>query len=173
MTHKLMARILTTEKDSEMNQTTNINISCDHKNDVSTETVQTLPQYPPADTGIIYPSVQARDIDLTEGIDNQAQEIQFLETLLIEYQSKPLIIKGSLICKAKNLMNLVKIACQADKVELILNQDISCTSCTDTKYTYVSSILVTKDGKTQEFKYGFNDIYSKFLKFGISTKIVL
>ena len=93
-----------------------------------------------------------------EGIDNQAQEIQFLETLLIEYQSKPLIIKGSLICKAKNLMNLVKIACQADKVELILNQDISCTSCTDTKYTYVSSILVTKDGKTQEFKYGFNDM---------------
>ena len=149
MTHKLMARILTTEKDSELNQTTNISISCDHKNEVSTETNQAVSQCAPSEPGLIYPSVQSRDIELTEGINNQDQEIEFF------------------------LMNLVKLACQADKVELVLNDDISCTSCTDQKYTYVSSVLVTKDGKTQEFKYGFNEIYSKFLKFGISTKIVL
>ena len=173
MAHRLMARILTTEKDSEMNQTTNINISCDHKNEVSTETKQAVSQNAPPDPELIYPNVQSRDIELTEGINNQEQEIEFLETLITEYQSKPFILNGFLICKGKNLMNLVKLACQADKVELVLNEDISCTSCTDQKYTYVSSVLVTKDGKTQEFKYGFNEIYSKFLKFGISTKIIL
>ena len=120
MAHRLAARILTTEKDSEMNQTTNINISYDQ-----------------------------------------------------EYQAKPVVVKGLLICKSKNLMNLIKIATQAEKVEIILNENISCTSCTDTKFTYVQSILVTKGGKTTEFKHGYNEIYSKFLKFGINTKIVI
>ena len=65
-----MARILTTEKDSEMNQTTNINISCEPKTSVETET--NVPQYPPMDCSQIYPSVQARDIELTENINEQS-----------------------------------------------------------------------------------------------------
>ena len=157
MAHRLAARILTTEKDSEMNQTTNINISYDHKNDMQ--------NHPPR--------VEARDIELTEDIPDTGQEIEFLETLLQEYQAKPVVVKGLLICKSKNLMNLIKIATQAEKVEIILNENISCTSCTDTKFTYVQSILVTKGGKTTEFKHGYNEIYSKFLKFGINTKIVI
>ena len=70
-------------------------------------------------------------------------------------------------------MKLVKIATSADSVELILNNDISCTSCTDTKYTYLSNILVTKNGQVKDFKIGYNEIYSKFIKFGVSLKIVI
>ena len=166
-----MARILTTEKDSEMNQTTNINISCEPKTSVETET--NVPQYPPMDCPQIYPSVQARDIQLTENINEQEKQIEFLETLLEEYRNKPVVLKGLLICKAENLMKLVKIATSADSVELILNNDISCTSCTDTKYTYLSNILITKNGQVKDFKIGYNEIYSKFIKFGVSLKIVI
>ena len=160
MAHRLAARILTTEKDSEMNQTTNINISYDHKNDMQNHQNVTLP---PSESGIVSPRVEARDIELTEDIPDTGQEIEFLETLLQEYQAKPVVVKGLLICKSKNLMNLIKIATQAEKVEIILNA----------KFTYVQSILVTKGGKTTEFKHGYNEIYSKFLKFGINTKIVI
>ena len=161
-----MARILTTEKDSEMNQTTNINISCDHK---SEQTSRQDVQLPP----IVQNMVQSRDIELTEDIEDQSKQIEFLETLVQEYQNKPVIVKGLLLCKAKSLMNLVKLATESEKVELVLDHDISCTSCTGQEYTYVSSILVTKNGKTQEFKIGYNEVYSKFLKYGINTKIVL
>ena len=170
MAHRLAARILTTEKDSEMNQTTNINISYDHKNDMQNHQNVSLT---PSESGNVSPRVEARDIELTEDIPDTGQEIEFLETLLQEYQAKPVVVKGLLICKSKNLMNLIKIATQAEKVEIILNENISCTSCTDTKFTYVQSILVTKGGKTTEFKHGYNEIYSKFLKFGINTKIVI
>ena len=136
MAHRLAARILTTEKDSEMNQTTNINISYDHKNDMQNHQNVTLP---PSESGNVSPRVEARDIELTEDIPDTGQEIEwveardieltedipdtgqeieFLETLLQEYQSKPVVVKGLLICKSKNLMNLIKLATQADKVEI-------------------------------------------------------
>ena len=110
MAHRLAARILTTEKDSEMNQTTNINISYDHKNDMQNHQNVTLP---PSESGNVSPRVEARDIELTEDIPDTGQEIEFLETLLQEYQSKPVVVKGLLICKSKNLMNLIKLATQA------------------------------------------------------------
>ena len=170
MAHRLAARIHTTEKDSEMNQTTNINISCDHKSgQTSTQSSHQSVDIPP----IIQNMVQSRDIELTEDIEDQSKQIEFLETLVMEYQNKPVIVKGLLICKAKSLMNLIKLATESDKVELVLDHDISCTSCVGTEYTYVSSILVTKGRKTQEFKIAYNEIYSKFMKYGINTKIVI
>ena len=170
MAHRLAARILTTEKDSEMNQTTNINISCDHTSgQTNAHTTRQVVDIPPINQTM----VQSRDIELTEDIEDQSKQIEFLETLIMEYQNNPIVVKGLLICKAKSLMNLIKLATESDKVELVLDHDISCTTCVGTKYTYVSSILVTKGGKTQEFKIGYNEIYSKFLKYGINTKIVI
>ena len=170
MAHRLAARILTTEKDSEMNQTTNINISCDHTSgQTNSQTTRQVVDIPPINQTM----VQSRDIELTEDIEDQSKQIEFLETLIMEYQNNPIVVKGLLICKAKSLMNLIKLATESDKVELVLDHDISCTTCVGTKYTYVSSILVTKGGKTQEFKIGYNEIYSKFLKYGINTKIVV
>ena len=179
MAHRLAARILTTEKDSEMNQTTNINISCDHTSgQTNAQTTRQVVDIPPINQTM----VQSRDIELTEDIEDQSKQIEFLETLVMEYQNNPIIVKGLLIpiivkglliCKGKSLMNLIKLATESDKVELVLDHDISCTTCVGTKYTYVSSILVTKGGKTQEFKIGYNEIYSKFLKYGINTKIVI
>lgn len=176
-----MARILTTEKESEMTQTTNINISCDAKsdNDVSQSQPTFYPSIPPRPLStdapvptIVYPPT-TRDIDLTEEIHDKDKEIAFLETLLQEYQSKPIIVGGFLICKYKNLLQLIKIACDAEKVEFVLDNTISCNDCcTNEKYSYISNILVTKNGKSEEFKYGYNSIYSKFRKYGINLKMV-
>ena len=33
-------------------------------------------------------------------------------------------------------------------------------------------VLITKDGKTEEFKHAYNDVYSKYISYGISLKVV-
>lgn len=164
------ARILTTEKDNEMTQTTNISIRCDSKSEAESspnfyQNDQTTISYPPP--------ITTRDIDLTTEIQDKEQEIKFLELLLHEYENKPVVMRGLLICRQKNLLELIKIACNADKVEAIIDDTYACTDCcTDGEYQFISSILVTKNGKTQDFKYSFNEIYSKFRKHGINLKLV-
>lgn len=170
-----MARILTSEKDNEMTQTTNINITCDAKsdNDVSASQPTFYPSVTPNVSPIVYPPTTTRDIDLTSEIQDKDKEIKFLETLLQEYQNKPIIVRDFLICRYKNLLQLIKIACDADKVEFLLDDSISCNDCcTGDKYSYITTILVTKNGKSEEFKYAYNSIYSKFRKYGINLKMV-
>ncbi len=70
-------------------------------------------------------------------------------------------------------MNMIKLLTDCEKVDLVLNEDIGCSGCTakSNKIIYVSKILVTKDGKTSELKYDYNNIYSEFVKYGISLKM--
>ena len=67
-------------------------------------------------------------------------------------------------------MNIIKVLTGAEKVEFSLDEDKSCTCC-NSKYIYISKIFVTKDGKTQEFKHGWNEKYSLLQRHGISLKI--
>lgn len=99
---------------------------------------------------------------------------EFLELLLEMYQSNPLKINSYVIADNKLFMRMVKLLCGAEKAELVLDDDLSCGGCcgSDDKLIYVSKILVTIDGKTEDLKYCRNDVYSQFTKYGISTKIV-
>ena len=130
-----------------------------------------------------YPSVAAspipRDINLEESLakDIQIQDLEtknkFLNMLLTVYQSNPLYINSYVVCDAQILMSMIKLLTKCDKVDLVLNEDIACNSCTkDDKLIYVSKILVTKGDKIEDLKYGYNDVYSKFVSYGISLKIV-
>ena len=71
-------------------------------------------------------------------------------------------------------MEMIKLLTNCDKVDLVLDENIGCTGCiSNSKYTYVSKVLVTKDGKTEDIKYAYNNIYSQFVQHGISLKIVI
>ena len=113
-------------------------------------------------------AVQTRDIDLTADIEDR--QIEVLESLLSCYENNPLIINKFVVCQYETLMNIIKVLTNAEKVEFSLDEDKSCTCC-NSKYIYISKIFVTKDGKTQEFKFAFNEKYSLLQRHGISLKI--
>ena len=118
--------------------------------------------------------IQEREIELTESIDDLETKNKFLELLLQVYEDNPIKINSYLICKSSILMEMIKLLTNCDKVDLVLDENIGCTGCiSNSKYTYVSKVLVTKDGKTEDIKYAYNSIYSQFVQHGISLKIVI
>ena len=93
--------------------------------------------------------LQTREIELTESLDDLETKNKFLELLLQVYEDNPIKINSYLICKSSILMEMIKLLTNCDKVDLILDDNIGCTGCVSkNKYTYVSKILITKDGKT-------------------------
>ena len=120
--------------------------------------------------GYVPPQVQTRDIDLTADIEDKDRQIEVLESLLSCYENNPLIINKFVVCQYETLMNIIKVLTNGEKVEFSLDEDKSCTCC-NSKYIYISKIFVTKDGKTQEFKFAFNEKYSLLQRHGISLKI--
>ena len=138
-------------------------------------------QYPPSnfqeENSVLYqPSpvpmseVASRDIDLTAHLSDKEKQIEILELLLEIYENNPLIINRVVICKSSQLMHLIKLITDAEKVELLMDDDKNCT-CGKTTYRAIGSIFVTKDGKSVDFKYGFNDKYTLLMKHAISLKI--
>ena len=126
--------------------------------------------YPYQSAVPIVSPVQERDIDLTVDIADKDAQIEVLEALLSCYENNPLIINKFVVCQYETLMNIIKVLTGAEKVEFSLDEDKSCTCC-NSKYIYISKIFVTKDGKTQEFKHGWNEKYSLLQRHGISLKI--
>ena len=84
----------------------------------------------------------------------------------------PLRVNNYLVCHSNSLMELIKILTHADKVELIIDEDSGCTGCVSkNKYLEIQRILVTKDGKSNDLKYGYNDVYAQLVRYGISLKL--
>ena len=121
--------------------------------------------YPYASVPPTVNPIQERSIDLTEDL-----AIEVLEALLSCYENNPLIINKFVVYQYNTLMNIIKVLTSAEKVEFSLDEDKSCTCC-NSKYIYISKIFVTKDGKTQEFKFAYNEKYSLLQRHGISLKI--
>ena len=98
---------------------------------------------------------------------------KFLNLLLTVYQNNPIYINSYVICDSQLLMSIIKLLTNCDKVDLVLNDDIACSGCTgNNKLIYISKILITKGDKIEELRYAYNDVYSKFVSYGISLKIV-
>ena len=126
--------------------------------------------YPYASVPQTVNPIQERSIDLTEDLADKDAQIEVLEALLSCYENNPLIINKFVVCQYNTLMNIIKVLTAAEKVEFSLDEDKSCTCC-NSKYIYISKIFVTKEGRSQEFKYGYNEKYSLLQKHGISLKI--
>ena len=191
------ARILSSENDASVKQeqNTNINIKIQPKNQrpiqpVDYPSVQPLPQSSQA-TNFTIPQMSGtsqsipqtnnliRDrgiIDLGNELDELEIKNKFLEMIIEMYENNPLRINSYLICKSDLLMNMIKLLTQADKVELVIDEceaSCGCISSNDKELMKISKILITKDNKTEEFKYCYNNIYSQFIKYGISLKLTI
>ena len=111
--------------------------------------------------------------DLGNELDELDKKNRFLEMLVEMYENNPLKVNAYVVCESKLLMEMIKLLTGCEKVELVLNEDIGCGGCgaSSGKIIYVSKILVTKNGKTEDLKYAYNEIYSQFIKYGISLKM--
>ncbi|KAK8888188.1 hypothetical protein M9Y10_039252 [Tritrichomonas musculus] len=185
------ARILSSENDSscKQEQNTNVNIKIKPSSNVN------YPNIPPISAQIsnqpynINQEQQdplTRNINFTQLSDNSQLAYQqqinntleirnkFLETLLSIYELNPIRVNNYLVCHYNSLMELIKILTQADKVELVIDEEEGCTGCiSNTKYMNIQRILVTKDDKTLDLKIGFNETYAQLIRYGISLKMCI
>ena len=122
-----------------------------------------------------FPLTQDRGlIDLSLELDSLEKKNRFLEMIVQMYEGNPLKINSYVVCDSKLLMDMIKLLTECDKVELVIDDsDVGCgCSASSSKFIKVAKILITKDGKTEDMKYAYNDIYSTFIKYGVSLKIV-
>ena len=112
--------------------------------------------------------------DLGIELDSLEKKNRFLEMIVQMYEGNPLKINSYVVCDSKLLMDMIKLLTECDKVELVIDDsDVGCgCSASSSKFIKVAKILITKDGKTEDMKYAYNDIYSTFIKYGVSLKIV-
>ena len=105
--------------------------------------------------------------------NEKTKRAEILESMLDVYENKHQTINGLLTCRQKQLEQLIHAYCGADKIELIF-EPISC-GCTggSQKLIDIESILVTVNGKTVDFRYGFNDAYADMVRHGINLKQIL
>lgn len=192
------ARILSSENDASVKQSqeTNVEIKIKPSNSQPVGQPISQPVYYP---NVPHMNSQSRDVNFTipeensqyqfqpptsnivrdKGIIDLGNEIEdltvknkFLETLLSIYELNPLRVNNYLVCHSNSLMELIKILTHADKVELIIDEDSGCTGCVSkNKYLEIQRILVTKDGKSNDLKYGYNDVYAQLVRYGISLKL--
>ena len=182
-----MSELLFTTKE----QNTNINIKIQPKQSPTiSQQVQSIPNQKqssnqitnftqPSETSLSSPSqpqtsntVQERGIiDLGADISSLQIKNKFLEILLSIYESNPIKINELLIYHSQTLMELIKILTNADKVELIVNDESGCTGClSNSKYLTIDRILVYINNESFDLKYQFNNVYTEFIRHNISLK---
>ena len=162
------ARILSSEAKSKNNTT----ISQEQNTNIKI-TQLPYPNIPQIDTSkTLSRSNSLSDLKNYNQMETLEQKNKFLEMLVNVYEDNPLKVNSYLVCNTTSLMNMIKLLTDADKVELVLNEDIACNSCCSSdKLIYISKILITKNNKTEDMKYAYNDVYSQFIKYGISLKL--
>ena len=194
------ARILSSENDESVKQeqSTNINIKINPKQPQQMN--QPVPQHQrqpsnqsssinfiPVETSSPSPStpqsnspsalVQDRGIaDLGIELDELETKNHFLEMVIQMYENNPLKINSYLICESNLLMDMIKLLTQADKVELVIEDceaSCGCIASNEKGLMKISKIMITKNQQTEDFKYCYNNIYSQFIKYGISLKLTV
>ena len=110
---------------------------------------------------------------LQEILSEKTKRAEILESMLDIYENKHQTVNGLLTCRQKQLEQLIHAYCGAENIELMF-EPIGC-GCTGNsqKLIDIESILVTINGKTVDFRYGFNDAYADMVRHGINLKQVL
>lgn len=190
------ARILSSETDSNIKQEQNVNVDINIKQQPQKEAQSQGISY--QGSGYLpqqhYPAVNPVNFTTPEDpshfqsvapiispLEDKVAELtiqnKFLELLLAAYQDNPIKLNSYVIVNHRLLIEMVKLLTGADRVDLVLDEEhvVNCGCCNDVDHDellYVSKVLITVNGKTEELKYCRNDVSSQFVKFGISLKIV-
>ena len=196
------ARILSSETDNtiKQEQNTNVNIKITPRQQPAQPNVNFTQANQPQDSlpagqalhtqttpeSLQYPSAavtnsnsllaQDRGIaDLGLELDTLEKKNRFLELLVEMYSENPLKVNSYVVCKSGTLMSMIKLLTECDKVDFVLDDyEVGCGCGTgNTKLIKIDKILVTKDGRTEELKYCYNDIYTEFIKYGLSLKFTV
>ena len=129
------------------------------------------------DRGIRLPgSLRTESVaDLGLELDTLEKKNRFLELLVEMYSENPLKVNSYVVCKSGTLMSMIKLLTECDKVDFVLDDyEVGCGCGTgNAKLIKIDKILVTKDGRTEELKYCYNDIYTEFIKYGLSLKFTV
>ncbi len=98
--------------------------------------------------------------------------IEALSLILDIYENNPLIVNKFIVAKEDELSRLLFLLTGAEQIELIKNEpEVGCCSKA-TKYTYVSKIMVKKNGNTYNFKYSFPNVVQLLDNRRITWKLV-
>ena len=162
------ARILSSEAKSKNNTT----ISQEQNTNIKI-TYPNVPQINANKT--ISRSNSLSDLTNYSQLENLEEKNKFLEMLVNVYEDNPLKVNSYLVCNTTSLMNMIKLLTHADKIELVLNEDDEpgCCAVSVSKFIKIDKILITKNNKTEDMKYAYNDVYSQFIKYGVSMKICI
>ena len=196
------ARILSSENDASVKQeqSTNVNIKITPKpsvppvgypsvppvgypsvpsNQVNFTPPTIPPTTPPPTIPPTYPSVPetvSRGVtDMGTSLTTLEKKNKFLELIVAMYETNPLKVNSYVVCESKVLMSMIKLLTDAEKVELVIDEsEVGCgCSAVSNKFIRIDKILVYKNGITEDLKYGYNDVYTQFIRYGISLKVVV
>ena len=110
---------------------------------------------------------------LQEILSEKTKRAEILESMLDIYENKHQTVNGLLTCRQKQLEQLIHAYCGAENIELMF-EPIGCgCNGNSQKLIDIESILVTINGKTVDFRYGFNDAYADMVRHGINLKQIL
>ena len=112
-------------------------------------------------------------IEATEGRLSAAKskydEATFLKKIIRIYLSNLGRFDGKLILKNEDLIDIIQYLTSADSVVIKVDFDINC--CGASKgLNYIDKILITKDGKSVDMKYIYNEEYNTLLGYGINLE---
>ena len=86
-------------------------------------------------------------------------------------ENNPLIINKFVIADETELVELIKLLCDTNDVELLkVDGDAYCYK--PAEYDIISKILIKKDGNTYNLKYSYSDVMRFLYEGKISTKFV-
>lgn len=98
--------------------------------------------------------------------------IEALSLILDMYENNPLIVNKFIVAKEEELSRLIFLLTGAEQIELIKNEpEVGCCM-KESKYTYISKIMIKKNGNTYNFKYSFSNCVQLLDNRRISWKLV-
>ena len=127
----------------------------------------------PGPDGVQESTAQVVERTVTVEDDKNAliRENKVLRIIIDILHSNPLIVNKYIIADDQLLMEIIRLLCNADDVQLDAD-DLGEGCITRNRYRKVNSIYVVIDGKTQNLKYDFPAVMKTLKDLHISTKYV-
>ncbi len=107
----------------------------------------------------------------TDELDTLKRENQVLKLIIDILHSNPLVVNKYIIADDELLIEIIRLLCNADEVQL--DADDLGSGCISKKtYRKVNSIYVSTDGKTLNLKYDYPAVMKNLKDLHISVKYV-